>query len=82
MAPHDLRRTVGTRLQELGYSQEMTDSGVLHHVQPGVKGIYHRYTYEKEAGDALQHFANHVSALGAGRARCPRTYGRLRAFFC
>lgn len=61
--PHDLRRSVGTRLQQLGYRKEMIDAAVLHHVEPGVKGTYLRYEYEDEAGSALQHLANHIDSL-------------------
>jgi hypothetical protein len=61
--PHDLRRSVGTRLQQLGYSKQMIDAGVLHHVEPGVRGTYLRYEYEAESGAALQALANHIDGL-------------------
>ncbi len=61
--PHDLRRSVGTRLQQLGYRKELIDAAVLHHVEPGVKGTYLRYEYVEEGGAALQHFANHLESL-------------------
>lgn len=83
--PHDLRRSVGTRLQQLGYRKELIDAAVLHHVEPGVKGTYLRYEYEEEGGVALQHLATHLESLrsatnvvsiGAGRGASPPVAAR------
>jgi integrase len=51
---HDLRRTVATRLGELGIAPHVVEA-VLNHVghKAGVAGIYNRATYENEKRAAL-----------------------------
>ena len=68
--PHDLRRTVATRMAELGVQPHIIEA-VLNHVsghKGGVAGIYNRATYEKEKREALSLWAEHVTALIDGRA--------------
>jgi integrase len=74
--PHDLRRSVGTRLQQLGYRKELIDAAVLHHVEPGVKGTYLRYEYVEEGGAAIQHLANHLESLRSATNVVPMSAGR------
>jgi integrase len=67
--PHDLRRTVATRMAELGVQPHIIEA-VLNHVsghKGGVAGIYNRATYDKEKREALNLWAEHVSALVEGR---------------
>jgi integrase len=67
--PHDLRRTVATRMAELGVQPHVIEA-VLNHVsghKGGVAGIYNRATYDKEKREALNLWAEHVTAL-VGRA--------------
>lgn len=50
---HDLRRTLRTLLAREGVQPHIAEK-VVGHVQGGVEGIYDRYTYLKEKGDALR----------------------------
>jgi integrase len=50
---HDLRRTVRTKLPELGVPDVVAEA-VLAHGRPGVKGVYDLYTYLPEKRDALE----------------------------
>ena len=67
---HDLRRTVATRMAELGVQPHIIEA-VLNHVsghKGGVAGIYNRATYDKEKREALNLWAEHVMATVEGRA--------------
>jgi integrase len=67
---HDIRRTVATRMAELGIQPHIIEA-VLNHVsghKGGVAGIYNRATYDKEKREALNLWAEHVLALVEGRA--------------
>jgi integrase len=66
---HDLRRTVATRMADLGVQPHIIEA-VLNHVsghKSGVAGIYNRATYDKEKREALNLWAEHVMALVEGR---------------
>jgi integrase len=66
---HDLRRTVATRMAELGVQPYIIEA-ILNHVsghKGGVAGIYNRATYDKEKREALNLWAEHVTALVEGR---------------
>jgi integrase len=63
--PHDLRRTVATRMAELGVPPHIIEA-VLNHVsghKSGVAGIYNRATYDKEKREALNLWAEHLLAV-------------------
>jgi integrase len=65
---HDLRRTVATRMADLGVQPHIVEA-VLNHVsghKGGVAGIYNRATYDKEKREALNLWAEHVTALVEG----------------
>lgn len=67
--PHDLRRTAATRMAELGVPPHIIEA-VLNHVsghKGGVAGIYNRASYDKEKREALNLWAEHVTALVEGR---------------
>jgi integrase len=67
--PHDLRRTVATRMAELGVQPHIIEA-VLNHVsghKGGVAGIYNRATYDKEKREALNLWAEHLLAVVEGR---------------
>jgi len=62
---HDLRRTVATRMAELGAQPHIVEA-VLNHVsghKAGVAGIYNRATYDREKREALNLWGEHVTAL-------------------
>jgi integrase len=66
---HDLRRTVATRMAELGVQPHIIGA-VLNHVsghKGGIAGVYNRATYDKEKREALNLWAEHVTALVEGR---------------
>jgi integrase len=49
---HDLRRTVATKLTEMGVPR-LTVSKLLNHSETGITHIYDRHTYDKEKREAL-----------------------------
>ena len=62
---HDLRRTVATGLQRLGYSLQVIES-VLGHVsgsRAGVAGVYQRHSFDREKAAALDAWGRHVAGL-------------------
>jgi integrase len=66
---HDLRRTVATRMADLGVQPHVIEA-VLNHVsghKAGVAGVYNRSTYIAEKAAALALWAEHVTALVQGR---------------
>jgi integrase len=63
-SPHDLRRTVATRLAEqLGVAGEQTIKRVLGHSDHGVTAIYNRYGYVKEMRAALEAWAQDLCSV-------------------
>ena len=71
---HDLRRTVVTRMAELGISPIVLAHVVNHRSvsKAGVTlGVYSQYTYEKEKREALELWAKRLDAIvGEGAAGC------------
>jgi integrase len=68
---HDLRRTVATRMAELGVQPHVIEA-VLNHVsghKAGVAGIYNRATYENEKRAALILWADKLVEIVSGKAR-------------
>lgn len=60
--PHDMRRTVGTRLPGLGISRLIADKA-LNHKDGSVSGIYDRHSYDKEKREALDIWACELKRL-------------------
>jgi integrase len=63
---HDVRRTVATRMADLGVQPHVIEA-VLNHVsghKAGVAGVYNRSLYGPEKRAALELWANHVLNLG------------------
>jgi integrase len=61
---HDIRRTVATRMADLGVLPHVVEA-VLNHVsghKAGVAGVYNRASYAAEKRAALNLWANHVTA--------------------
>ena len=65
---HDLRRTVATGLQRLGFPLQVVEA-VLNHVgsRAGIVGVYQRHTFDKEKRAALNAWARHVEAIVSGK---------------
>ena len=62
---HDLRRTVATRMADLGIEPHVIEA-VLNHVsgtKAGVAGVYNRSLYAAEKRAALATWANHIRAV-------------------
>ena len=62
---HDLRRTVATRMADLGIEPHVIKA-VLNHVsgtKAGVAGVYNRSLYAAEKRAALKTWANHIRAV-------------------
>jgi len=60
--PHDLRRTLRTRLAELGVSDIIAER-VLGHKLQGVLGIYNRHSYDAEKRQALALWERRLSEI-------------------
>jgi integrase len=61
--PHDLRRTVATRIAEqLGVGGERLIKRVLGHADGSVTAIYNRYGYVKEMREVLERWAEDLTA--------------------
>lgn len=59
---HDLRRTCASGMAELG-TPRLVVKRVLNHADASVTGIYDRYTYDKEARDALNAWGAQVREI-------------------
>jgi integrase len=67
---HDLRRTVATRMADIGIQPHIIEA-VLNHVsghKAGVAGVYNKSTYEPEKATALARWAAHLMGIVEGRA--------------
>jgi integrase len=63
---HDIRRTVATRLADLGTLPHVIEA-ILNHVsghKAGVAGVYNRATYAREKREALNAWADHFRTDG------------------
>jgi integrase len=62
---HDLRRTSGTRMSEMGISRFIVKR-VLNHVERDVTDIYDRYAYLAEERHAIEAWARRIEQVVAG----------------
>ena len=60
--PHDLRRTLRTRLAEIGVSDSIAER-VLGHKPQGVQAIYNRFSYDAEKTNALALWERRLSEI-------------------
>ena len=67
---HDLRRTVATRMADIGILPHTIEAALNHQggAKAGIAGIYNRSVYEREVKAALARWSEHVLALVEGRA--------------
>jgi integrase len=61
-ASHDLRRSCRTGLARLGCPREVAEAA-LGHSKAGIVGVYDLHRYEREVGEWLQKWADHLYAL-------------------
>jgi integrase len=68
---HDIRRSVATRLADLGVQPHVIEAMLNHQSghKGGVAGTYNRSVYATETRAALALWADHVTALTSGRPR-------------
>lgn len=60
--PHDLRRTLRTRLAELGISDIVAEC-ILGHKLQGIIAVYNRHTYDTEKRQALAAWEKHLRKI-------------------
>ena len=66
---HDLRRTLATGCQRLGFVTEITEA-VINHIsgsRAGIVGVYQTYKYADEKRLALDAWGQHVAAIVSGK---------------
>jgi integrase len=66
---HDLRRTVATRMADIGVEPHHIEAALNHFGghRRGISGIYNRSSYERAVKAALARWSEHVLALVEGR---------------
>jgi integrase len=66
---HDIRRTVATRMADIGVQPHIIEAVLNHYSghRRGVAGVYNRSPYEREVKTALLRWSEHVLALVEGR---------------
>ena len=70
-ALHDIRRSVATRMADIGVAPHVIET-ILNHQsghRAGVAGIYNRSTYEREVRNALAVWGDHIRTLAEGGER-------------
>jgi integrase len=60
--PHDLRRTLRTRLAELGVDDIVAER-VMNHKLQGMLRVYNRHSYDQEKRQALQRWEQKLSSI-------------------
>jgi integrase len=69
--PHDIRRTVATRMADIGIMPHIIEE-ILGHVgghKGGVAGIYNRSSYEREVRNALALWESRINELTGGERK-------------
>lgn len=60
--PHDIRRTVETRLARLGFNKEVRDA-ITGHAQDGLQRTYNKHDYLPEKRAALEAYGAHIVGI-------------------
>jgi integrase len=68
---HDIRRTVATRMCDLGVAPHVVEELLNHHSghRGGIAGVYNRSRYEREVKAAVALWSDHIRTLVAGGER-------------
>jgi integrase len=71
---HDVRRTVATRMADIGVAPHVVEAVLNHHSgsRGGIAGVYNRSLYAAEVRDALERWSAHVQALVSEERRTLR----------
>ena len=73
VVPHDLRRTVASRMTgDLGINR-LTVSKILNHVEKGVTSVYDRHSYDAEKRQALDAWGQRLDAILSGEVLGAKT---------
>lgn len=74
---HDLRRTLATRLGDLGVPPHTVEA-ILNHARVGVAAHYNHARYEKEKREALLHWERHIKKIiSAGPVSNVISFGKV-----
>jgi integrase len=65
--PHDLRRTHGTRITELGFGREAMNR-VQNHREGGIADVYDRHEYAEENKRLMEAVSQRIIGLATGKA--------------
>jgi integrase len=65
-SPHDLRRTMATKLSELGFWDEVIDV-IQNHKKRGIVRTYNRNRYDREKQEALEAWERKLLAITSGK---------------
>jgi integrase len=63
---HDLRRTARSLMARAGIRPDIAER-VMGHAIPGIEGVYDRFTYRDEKGDALRRLATLIDGIAHPR---------------
>jgi hypothetical protein len=68
---HDIRRSVATRLADIGVAPHIIEQILNHHSghRAGPAGVYNRSNYPNEVRNALGMWADHIRTLVEGGER-------------
>jgi len=68
---HDVRRTVATRMADLGVLPHVIEAALNHRSghRRGVAGVYNRSPYERDVKTALALWADHIQSITSGGER-------------
>jgi integrase len=68
---HDIRRTVATRMADIGVQPHVIEAALNHHSghRTGIAGVYNRSTYEREVKAALATWHDHLRSIIEGGER-------------
>jgi integrase len=70
---HDLRRSTRTLLSEIGISRDTAERVLGHRVGGRIEGIYNRFEFFREKGEALAALAQHIEIIVAGPVSSRKT---------
>src|SRR5262245_41664109 len=65
--PHDLRRTHGTRVTELGFGRDAMNR-IQNHREGGIASVYDRHEYAEENRHVMEATAKRIVSLAEGTA--------------